>query len=223
MCDNKTLWNELIEFNSSFNEIELHINSRSIIISVKFDSDKDQINFCDKIFVKYNHIINSVRSNELSFVFYCHIFYAGEIQDTIKIFESLNFPSNVNMMKIMCGLEIDNDAIKLNNLPENLSQLKIISASSFDLSNLPTQIFLLDISESNCKFNLDYLPSSLKVLYLPFMFLTNGNNYQNNHSFKFEDFLNLPSSLTEINIGSNGKIVYNTTKEFVEKIHIMFK
>ena len=86
-----------------------------------------------------------------------------------NIFENLEFPLNVNSMtiQIACSINIQNFLLNKFNLPYNLSQLKIISPIPLDLSNLSTNLILLDISESDYTFNLDYLHDSIKILYSP--------------------------------------------------------
>ena len=57
-----------------------------------------------------------------------------------------------------------------------------------------SQIILLDVQETECKFNLDYLPDSIQILCLP--------NIITSKIYKLLDLSNLPYSLVEINFGN---------------------
>jgi len=123
------------------------------------------------------------------------------------ILENLIFPSNVENIEIINNINYYNllnisniSNIKLYNLSENLLQLKISSSGIlFDLSNIPTSLFLLDVSECKLKLNFDYLPIGLKILYLPEFPILVKDNY--NYPYNLSDLSNLPSSLIQINIG----------------------
>ena len=212
MCDNKTIWDELVKSEYQLKLIEIIIETKLLEIHIIFDNYCDLNNFTNDIFNKYFHSMNNIEISNNSL--WINLFHT-----TIDTFETLNYPSNVNMIKIMVKNEIQNlikspfYQTKLFNLPENLTQLKIISLYLFDLSNLPTQIILLDIEETECKFNLDYLPDSIQILYLP--------NIITSKIYKLLDLSNLPSSLVEINFSNF--IIYKSIDELMEKFKNDFK
>lgn len=204
MCDNKSIWNELVKTNYKFTNIEITIEEKLVELNIYFSNSNDLDIFTNSIYNIYFQSMNNVElfNNSLQL----NLFDSN----IINLFEMLNFPSNVDIIKIMVENKIEKliesqiYKIKILNLPINLSQLKIISNYPFDLSNLPTQLILLDIAESNCKFNLDYLPNSVQILYLP-------------NIYDFNNLSNLPSSLEEINFSNN--TVYKSIGELVEKFN----
>lgn len=214
MCDNKIIWDELVKSDYLLEMIEITIGTKLLEINVIFDNFDDLDKFTNYISNKYYYSMNNVEPSNNSLLI--NLFHK-----TIDIFEMLNYPPNVNIIKIM----VENDdemtnfikspfyQIKLLNLPTNLIQLKIISKYSFNLSNLPTQLILLDLSESSCKFNLDYLPDSVQILYLPTLPMFKKIF---KYIYELKDLINLPSSLNKIYIGKNRNIVYNSAKELIE-------
>lgn len=220
MCDNKTIWDELVKSEYQLETIEIIIGAKLLEINIIFNNLNDLKNFTNDIFNKYYLLINNVELSNNSLLL--NFFHT-----TIDTFEKLNYPPNVNIIKIIVKKEsiILNlikslfYQIKLLNLPENLTQLKIISVYPLDLSNLPTQILLLDIADSPCKFNLDYLPEGVKIIYLPQIVNTTQKEFY--YFYKLSDLSNLPSSLIEINFSNN--IVYKSTNELMEKFNKDFK
>lgn len=212
MCDNKTIWDELVKSEYQLKLIEIIIETKLLEIHIIFDNYCDLNNFTNDIFNKYFHSMNNIEiSNNSLWINFNHT--------TIHTFETLNYPSNVNMIKILVNNETSKlikssfYKIKLFNLPTNLTQLKILSLYPFDLSNLPTTLILLDIEETECKFNLDYLPDSIQILYLP--------NIITSKIYKLLDLSNLPSSLVEINFSNF--IIYKSIDELMEKFKNDFK
>lgn len=211
MTDNKTIWDELVKTDYQLESIEITIGSKILEICIIFNNLNDLDNFTNYIFTKYYYSINNVNISDYSFSL--NLFYT-----TIDTFEMLDYPSNVSIIKIYNNVcvktlpETQIYSIKLLNLPPNLSQLKIISHNPFNLSNLPQQLILLDLAESPCKFNLDYLPNSIQILYL-------HNIYEiiQMKIYKLEDLSNLPSGLVEINFGNYKK--YNSTDELMKKFN----
>lgn len=214
MCNNKTIWNILVKSEYQLKCIEITIGSKLLEIHIIFDNHNDLDNFTNNIFNKYYYSMNNIEPSNNSLLL--NIFHT-----TIDTFETLNYPPNVNIIKIMIKNEIQKlikspfYRIKLFNLPENLTQLKIVSLYPFDLSNLPTQIILLDIAESPCKFNIDYLPDSIQILYFPPIIKTICNDF--NYFYKLSDLSNLPSSLIEINFGNF--ITYKSISELMENFN----
>jgi hypothetical protein len=219
LCDNKTIWNELVKSEYQLKLIEITIGAKLLEIHIIFDNHNDLDNFTNDIFNKYYHSMNNIEPSNNSLLL--NIFHT-----TIDTFETLNYPPNVNIIKIY---KVNNQTsklikssfyqIKLFNLPEKLTQLKIVSLYTFDLSNLPTQIILLDIAESPCKFNLDYLPDSIQILYFPPIVKTIHNDFY--YFYKLSDLSNLPSSLIELNFGNF--IIYKSIGELMEKFNKDFK
>ena len=213
---NFIIWNELHKSDYKIKDIEIIIYTKYIDIQTTFTDSSSLEHFSTKIFKQINYILN-VNLNHNMFGLNLQMMNYNNI---INLFENLNYPSNVNMMFIMIDTIISKsflqmfNNIKLYNLPEQLEELKITSHIPFDLSNLPTKMFLLDISASECKFNLDYLPESIKILYLPDLPVIIQYNYK--YQYELSDLLNLPSSLIEINIGTNRNLVYTSVKKLTE-------
>jgi len=213
------LWNELVKSDYKIKYIEMLITIENINIQIIFDNNSSLEYFSIKIFKQINYILNSDVNNNL-LKFDLQMISNNNI---VNLFENLNYPPNVNTIIIMidtfCSKSflLTCNNIKLFNLPEQLVQLQIISLIPFDLSNLPTKIFLLDISKSDCNFNLNYLPDSIKVLYLPELSIIIQNNYQ--YQYKLSDLSNLPSSLIEINIGNNKNIVYTSIENLIKNFN----
>ena len=212
MCDNKTIWDELVKSEYQLKLIEITIEAKLLEIHIIFDNYCDLNNFTNDIFNKYYHSMNNIEIPNNSL--WINLFHT-----TIYTFETLNYPSNVNMIKILVNNEISKlikslfYQIKLFNLPANLKQLKILSSYPFNLTNLPTQLILLDIQEIECKFNLDYLPDSIQILSLP--------NIITSKIYKLLDLSNLPYSLVQINFGNF--IIYKSIGELMEKFNKDFK
>lgn len=183
--DNKKIYDHIIK---STYEISMgvHIQEKFIVFDVKFKllnefdkflQDINQMNL--KINYYLDAIVLSIETNEVDYIIW---------------------PQNVLNLKIYINPEnIMNtqDLIKkssFENLPEKLLQLEIISVVPINLKNLPNQLLSLNLSKSPCKFNLDYLPSSLKLLYL-------------SDSVKYisEELANLPANMESNNFYNNNK------------------
>ncbi len=225
-----TIWRELLKSNYDIDHVYIQpryypSNPNTIFMELEVCVEKYPVfnEFSIQMFKKYYIDIN-----------YNTFFKSFKIDFELKndnnerySFEKLEFPSNTNSITIRI------ESIKSGlpsffptkfNLPEKLSDLRIISPIPIDLSNLPTNLFLLDISESDCKFNLDYLPSSIKVLYLPsFTQIVDNSKYK--YPYTLGDLSNLPSSLTRIKTGdpdysSVNKLIknFNSQLEFYTKL-----
>jgi len=212
------IWNELVKSNFDIDHIIIHhhivqTNSNVILleIEVQIDNFESFNNFSIQMFKK--HCID-INFNNFSNSFKFELAFEKDNEKNFT-FEKLEFPPNVNNIQIIIENLNQNVPdfypIKFN-LPEKLSQLKIISAVPVDLTNLPTNLFLLDISETECKLNLDYLPDSIKILYLPNIPVILKKNYK--YLYKLSDLSNLPSSLIEIHICYE---FFESTKKLIEK------
>jgi hypothetical protein len=215
MSNDKIIWKELVQTKYILSNIEIQIEVQTIVINICFDNYVDLKNFENYIFNKYYQTLTNIEP------------YSKSLQLNLNInnyildfFEILEYPSNTNILNIYIDSKTSNsikmykNLINCNNFPSNLSQLKIISLVPFNLSNLPTQIFLLDISECECKLNLDYLPDSINILYLPK--LPRIQKINDKYFYKLSDLINLPKSLIEINFGINTNNIYKSTKELID-------
>jgi len=214
------IWNELVKSNYNIKCIEMLITSVYIDIQISFENYNSIEHFSLKIFKQINQRLNTNVNNNLLQL----CLHKINDDNPVNLFENLNYPQNVHRIIIMVDslsskIFLSNtNCFKLFNLPEQLEELKIISSIPFDLSKLPTKIFLLDILNSKCKFNLDYLPDSIKIIYLSellnfFDMTQEDNEYQ----YKLSDLINLPSSLIEINIGHPCKnIVYSSVQKLIK-------
>lgn len=188
----------------------------SFEIEIKFENIDTLIKFSNLIFKQYGIDIHINTYNDTFNVELKDLKPTHSAQHTNKnILDNLSFPPNVENIVIVVNLNVFNhnyiSTIELCNLPENLTQLKIYSHSIlFNLSNLPTNIFLLDISECIPKLNLDYLPGGLKILYLPVFPCMKKHNFT--YSYNLTNLINLPSSLIEINFGY---VVFKSLKDLI--------
>lgn len=205
--DGWIIWNELVKTNYKINYMRIilnyvstNVNYNSLEIKIIFENYDIVEKFSNSVFKQYGL---DTRVDRIDNSFEIELKNSNPTQNTNNcIIENLIFPSNVESIEIISGFSILSNLsnIKLFNLPENLSQLKISSFGIlFDLSNLPTSLFLLDISECGPKLNLDYLPIGLKILYLPGfpVIIPCVLNY----SYNLSDLSNLPHSLIQINLG----------------------
>lgn len=216
------IWNELVKTDYSIKYIEIFINYDPSkfyhnILEVKIEfSHHDSIEeFSNIIFKKYGidihvEIYNNSFEIELK-----------NLTSTYQksILDTLIFQPNVECVNIINHLSTySHKIIELCNLPEKLSQLKILTSNTpFNLSNLPTGLLSLDLSESKPKLNLDYLPQGLKVLYLPY--LQPIEKYNCDYPYDLKSLSNLPSSLIEIYIDNTVfKSINDLMKTFDEKI-----
>lgn len=208
MWSHQNVWRDLVQSNYYFDLIEIGIGMKTICINIIFNNLND-LKCIDEKYYNSLSIVSSLQSLKLEFHTDNYI---------IKLFESFEYPHNLNAIEIMVDSRTGNkyskhNSIKLNNLPEKLTKLKIISDGSFDLSNLPSQLTLLDLSETTCAFDLNYLPNSIKILHLPNLFIS--NSFSLDFAYELNDFMNLPSSLNEIHFGKNKDFVFNTTKDLI--------
>lgn len=221
------IWNELVKTDHeikymtiiiNYNSINVYRNSLEIeIIFEKYDMIEK---FSYEIFKQYG-IDTNFNKNGNSFII--ELKNSNQTHDINNcILENLIFPSNIESIEILNGCNTYNltnvSNIKLFNLPDNLSQLKISSYRIlFDLSNFSTSLFLLDISECMPKLNLDYLPIGLKILYLPVLPVIKKDNF--NYFYNFSDLSNLPPSLIRINLGHlDFESINDLIKTFNEKV-----
>lgn len=124
------------------------------------------------------------------------------------ISKKLFFPLKTSAIEYKINLRKRDEKsdIKINNLPLKVFNLKITSEITFDLSVLPNHIKILDLCESNFSPNLNYLPDSIEILYLPYPIDERNLAYKifnKKKLFELEDLMNLPISIREINIGHN--------------------
>lgn len=234
-----TIWKELVKTNYQIKIIYVYIDinvnnidNSSLELDIEFKNSNDLIKFKEGILLQFQLNIQETQSNDY-FLIRLHKF---DDKDNYKhnidkmLLEYLSFPSNVDSIKIVCGhitysefqLNQNTDKIiKLHNLPENLYQLKISSSNptvQFDISNLPLNLIKLDTSRYNKKLNLNYLPEGLKILYLPMKICNFDCNL--NYMYNLSDLLNLPNSLTEINIGNIKK--FQSTNELIKNFDKIF-
>lgn len=216
------IWNELVKINCEISHLTVYVNYfpfniyyNSLEIKIKFENYDMIEKISNQIFKQYGidiHVDTYDNSFEIE------LKNSNPTHQTNKsILENLSFPQDIDNIEIKNSFVVAdllyNICIPLFNLPENLSQLKIFTlAMSFDLSNLPISLFLLDVSECRPKLNLDYLSNGLKVLYLP-------EPSNSNYVYNLTNLSNLPSSLVEIYVGSvKFNSVGNLIETFDEKI-----
>ena len=133
----------------------------------------------------------------------------------LNFFFKLTYPKFTKELHIFNTLKSEK-IIGLGILPIELKKLLIISSEPFDLTNLPNQLVTLDLSGCTGlkKFNIDYLPSSLKILKLSYV---NEIDFAKTNIYDLKDFQNLPNSLNEIYIGN---MFFSSAKEVLQKYHV---
>lgn len=210
---NKKIYNEICNSDYWIEKIIVNIDIRKkfITLGIFYQNENELVDFLEYLLKNKNLDINSdiynksititliINKDESYFDYVC-----------TKLF----FPSNTNTIVFVCLEDIKNTIVKINNLPERLRMLKIQSQTTFDLTNLPNNIIMLDLSESNFNLNLDYLPSSISVLWLPYYNLPKKGHDKN--SFKLNDLMNLPSSITEIHIG---EFTHKSVEDVIKNYH----
>lgn len=208
LCDNITIWNELTKFDYLLNTVQIVIQNYSVSTTIIFNKSEDLESFTNVIYEKYLQTMNNVEphNNSLSLNFVSK-------NGPIYYFEKMSYPPNIEILEIMISTDpntkysfMNHHMIKLDNLPENLQQLKISSLFEIDLSNIPLSLILLDISQVYVKTNLENLPNNLQILYLPSnSHLDCDENYKSKcieySIYELDDLANLPNSLIEINFG----------------------
>lgn len=218
MFDSNILWYELTKYNYIINILEIEIQLNNIQINIYFNNLDDIYDLVNCIYNKYYYKINNIEEYNNNILLNLSV-----KKNTIDFFEKLEYPKNVNSIKILIdslSSKLVNDKYKniinIPNLPINLYQLKIISNCIFNLSNLPLKLFLLDISECECKFCLDYLSNNLKILYLPSFKKFNSTN---DYLYDFKDFENLPTSINEIVIDD---FIFDSSVKLIDKLNIKY-
>lgn len=220
------VWNELsksvylIDFiKAEINYIPIDRYHDAVNIDIQFKNFDDLEKFSTHIFKSYSIDIN-IDTYTKSFNIELKYLNNQYIKTDKNIFDKITFIPNVNQLNIIninFSYAKISQPIKLNNLPENLKELKIVSTNvNFDLSNLPMSIILLDLSETNIKCNLDYLPEGLKILYLPNIPMFVKKKYK--YPYELMDVMNLPSSLIAININNCG-IFFKSNKELIKNFN----
>jgi hypothetical protein len=206
------IYKEIINLDYQITNIIVYLfnNKKIITLEIFFEKDSELFDFTEYLFKK-NLPLNS-DPHEKSITVSLHT-YANTLTNTLTntnktywdyILTELFYPSNTNSMIFKIDKEISNpdELIKLTNIPEKLSQLSIESTVPVDLTNLPGSLRLLDLSQSRCSFNLDYLPESLQILYLPrvvdyrscvYYYINKHNKYK--YYYTPEQLSNLPTGL----------------------------
>lgn len=191
--NDEKIYQELVNSSYSIVSIDVHTDYtfKFITLEVLFKNLYDTITFTEEIFKKLD--INLKLNSNVIILSIC---ISSSINQN-KEFEKINYPKNTSHIKIIIdNLNYpnlsQNPIINLNNLPESLLELIIISPVSFNLNNLPNKLIKLDLSCSICKFNLDWLPSSIQILQLSGL---------PKNKYTIEELSNLPSSIEQIIVG----------------------
>ena len=179
-----TIWNQLVKSNYKIKNIFVgSIDFISIVFFDKIELKK----FANEIF-RLIYIDIKPHCTLDTFSLQLPISYSSELN-------KLNFPENVEYLEIYLNEHIIyNEEININ-YPKNLLRLKFYSTTHkhINFTNLPT-IKELDLSNIHGYNSLNFLPDSLKILFVPFT-----NNYDNLDIFGCHESLeNLPSKLEQI-------------------------
>lgn len=199
----KKIWNKLVEQNYPIEKITISVDNFSYI-EIIFEKNSDLEKFRELIFsLMYVDISPICNSSQLSLF----------VKIDLDFLNKIIYPKFTEQIHIYNSIETEN-AINLGILPQELKKLIIISSDPFDLTNLPNQLVFLDLSGCTGwkKFNLDYLPESLKILKLAYTDDLGGQTI-----YGIKDFQNLPSSLNEIFIGN---MFFNSFEELIKNYQI---
>jgi hypothetical protein len=227
---NLLIYKEILNSNYQIEEIIIHLSSNKKIITLEifFENETELIGFMEYLFKKKNLNLNSDIHNK-SIIISLHTNPKKTYWDFVLT--ELFYPSNTNSMIFKIDKEIVNpdEPIKLTNIPEKISQLKIESKITVDLTNLPTGLKLLDLSRLECYSNLDYLPESLQILYLPWILASRShvfnigiNKYK--YYYSLNQLANLPIGLNQIYLNNIPfSSVENLFHNFNNKIECLSK
>ena len=210
MLDNiqaKQIWFKLVEQNYQIKSITIEIETFRMTntnIEVIFTDIVDLHNFNQLIFDQmYIDILSGNGGKRLMLYF----------DFDFDFLKKATYPKFTEQIYIYNKFKSDN-ILSFGVLPCNLKKLQIISSTPFDLTNLPNiSTLMLSGHTGKKKFNLDYLPSSIKLLDLSYP-SSNENNIYN-----LEDFCNLPNGLEQIFIQDKH---FNSVQELLEKYNWIF-
>jgi hypothetical protein len=209
------IWNKLVEQNYPIEKITICSDDLSFI-EIIFENKSDLEKFRQFIFdLMYVDIFTNCGQTQLT------LFVGFDFNFFLK----LTYPKFTKELSVHNTIQSDK-IIGLGVLPSELKKLLIISTEPFDLTNLPNKLTMLDLSGCTGlkKFNIDYLPSSLKIFKLAYIDEIPGNTIYDKISgvslYGLSDFENLPNSLDEIYIGN---MFFNSVEEILQKYYIAKK
>lgn len=162
---------------------QLNLNIRT---ELEILNEKKQVNHTND---------NNIYNNEL---------LNKRIKLKININDLTKFPEYTYGLLI---INYSNNESILKNLPKKTKFLHIQSHEPCDLSNLP--LGLIQLKLEDCKYNLDYLPSSLKILKIIFT----DKKINPKRYYNIDDFRNLPIGLEHIEIC---KKVFNSIDDLIK-------
>lgn len=208
------IWNKLVEQYYPIEKITISADKFSYL-EIIFEKKSDLENFRDIIFnLMYVNImcidVPQITSS-LVLTLYINI--------DLKFLEKIIYPKFTKELNIFCAFDNENiigkkQMIGLGILPSEMETLLIISSIPFDLTNLPNK--LIELNLAGCtgymKFNLDYLPTSLKILKL-----ANTDDLGGQSIYEIKDFQNLPQSLNEILIGN---MFFNSGEDLLQNYQV---
>lgn len=170
------IYNLFLEQDYSINGIETEIKEK-VIIKYIFNDLKNL-----NIFKKKVAQMDGLGSNT---------YFTGPIINfSIELNEFIKIPNKIRELIYEKHNPEFDDSIILNNLPNELKYLTIISRieTIFNLPNLPTNLTNLTLY---CYADLNYLPENLKSLVI---------GWSKSNSYKVEDFINLPQGLENCDV-----------------------
>lgn len=199
--ESKKIWSKLTEYKWIIKRITITIENKSTI-DIIFDKKSDLEKFREIIFNLMNIDIEPIAiTNNQIFLFL-------DLISDLEYFEKMQYPEFIDELQIF-SLHNSTKILSLINLPLELKKLLIITIEPFDITNLPNKLVILDLSrcQSTIKFNLGFLPESLKILKLAY-------DENNKSIYDKKDFENLPIGLEEIYINN---MFFSSTLELMEK------
>lgn len=206
--ESKKIWSKLIEYKWMVKRITITIENNSTI-DIIFDKKSDLEKFREIIFNLMNIDIGpmTITNNQI-------ILFLDLISD-LEYFEKMKYPEFTDELQIF-SLHNSTKILTLNNLPQELKKLLIITSEPFDITNLPNKLIVLDLSRCLCvkRFNLDFLPESLKILKLTYK---DDEHNDGCNVYDKKNFDNLPIGLEEIYIND---MFFSSTSELIEKYEI---
>lgn len=227
-CD-KQVYDFLLEKDYEIKSLfVLYQNINNIKLIFLFKNDDDLFEFIQLVETQLNHNIAIIKDNEVNIYPEQNKIVIVLGIDTIQ-----KYPNKIDNMSIIIG-ESYFDSTIINNLPIKLKKLIIITLTQVEIKNLPNNLNELCLFGIGNKFNLDYLPESLKIFKMLY-------GEKTTHYYK-NDFVNLPRNLKIIIISTKmdfvkigdiiiffenifiddkkfmkDKILFNSVDEFINK------
>lgn len=181
----------------------LECNCNVKLITIYPESDNEMT-----LYINVNNSIDLEKFENYIFEKYNLIHKLNVFQIIIEPYKFITFPEQITKIHLK---DYKKHQIDLDNLPKQLKHLTIQTYQPCNITNLPNQLVILHLFGTNIKFNLNYLPESLKKLKL--YYIDSNVSYLPINIYTLEELHNLPTNLEEINICNN---IYHSIDELIK-------